>query len=57
MLVVGAFNSVSDPVGELARFEEDLLLPDLEIVTGRVERLRESVKKNRAPTATPNWLS
>ena len=26
-------------------FEEDLLLADLQIVTGRVERLRESTKK------------
>src|SRR6185369_10242876 len=32
---------------DLAGFREDLLLADLEIVTGRVERLRESVKKPR----------
>lgn len=32
---------------ELQSFQEDLLLADLEIVTGRVERLRESVKKPR----------
>ena len=33
------------PLSDLATFREDLLLADLEIVTGRVERLRESLKK------------
>ncbi len=46
VLVVAGFAD-SDPIAELERFEEDLLLADLEIVTGRVERLRESVKKPR----------
>lgn len=47
IFVVGAFDSASDPFGDVAKFEEDLLLADLEIVTGRVERLRESTKKPR----------
>ncbi len=44
VIVVGAFagaNSAQD----VQSFEEDLLLADLEIVSGRVEKLRESVKK------------
>ncbi len=46
VLVVPAYEGC-DPARDLASFEEDLLLADLEIVTGRVERLRESVKKPR----------
>lgn len=46
VLVVPAFEGC-DPVRDLSSFEEDLLLADLEIVSGRVERLRESVKKPR----------
>jgi ribosome-binding ATPase YchF (GTP1/OBG family) len=46
VLVVAAFGG-SDPLTDLTSFREDLLLADLEIVTGRVERLRESVKKPR----------
>ena len=44
VLVVAAFGG-ADPLVDLATFREDLLLADLEIVTGRVERLRESLKK------------
>ena len=44
--VVGAFQ-IDDPFSRLASFDEDLLLADLEIVTRRVEKLRESVKKPR----------
>ncbi len=47
VLVVGAYERGRDPLADLATFEEDLLLADLEIVSGRVERLRESVKKGR----------
>ena len=36
-----------DPLADLTRFDEDLLLADMEIVSGRIERLRESVKKPR----------
>ena len=46
VLVVAAFGG-SDPMTDLTSFREDLLLADLEIVSGRVERLRESVKKPR----------
>jgi len=46
VLVVAGFGG-SDPLVDLTSFREDLLLADLEIVTGRVERLRESVKKPR----------
>lgn len=50
VLVVGAFAG-SDPWADLQNFEDDLLIADLDIVSGRVGRLRESVKKpkpNRA---------
>ncbi len=47
MLVVGAFERSSDALADVASFDEDFLLADLEIVSGRVERLRESVKKGR----------
>jgi ribosome-binding ATPase YchF (GTP1/OBG family) len=46
VLVVAGFDG-SNWKADLAGFREDLLLADLEIVTGRVERLRESVKKPR----------
>jgi len=46
LLVVAGFGG-AHPLAELAAFDEDLLLADLEIVSGRVERLRESVKKFR----------
>ncbi|MCA9248152.1 MAG: DUF933 domain-containing protein [Planctomycetales bacterium] len=46
VIVVGAYDG-ADPVADLQRFEDDLLLADLDIVSGRVERLRESVKKPR----------
>jgi len=46
VIVVAAFDR-SNPESDLETFEEDLLLADLDIVSGRVERLRESVKKPR----------
>jgi len=46
VMVVSSYDS-NDPAADLGRFAEDLILADLEIVTGRVERLRESVKKPR----------
>ncbi|HQU41266.1 MAG: hypothetical protein B7Z73_03220 [Planctomycetia bacterium 21-64-5] len=46
VLVVAAFGG-SGPLTDLASFREDLLLADMEIVSGRVGRLRESVKKPR----------
>ena len=47
VLVVGAFERGSKPLADVASFDEDFLLADLEIVSGRVERLRESTKKPR----------
>lgn len=46
VIVVAAFGG-NDPIADLHNFEDDLLIADLEIVTGRVERLREAVKKPR----------
>ncbi len=47
LVVVVAGYDHPNPVADLAGFEEDLLLADLEIVAGRVERLHESRKKPR----------
>ncbi len=47
VLVVGAFERDCKPLADVASFDEDFLLADLEIVSGRVERLRESTKKPR----------
>jgi len=44
ILVVGAFGG-NDPLAELSHFDEDFLLADLEIVTGRMERIKGSFKK------------
>jgi ribosome-binding ATPase len=46
LLTVAAFGG-ADPRVDLQTFEEDLLLADLDIVAGRVQRLEESVKKPR----------
>lgn len=46
VLVVAGFAG-ADPEKERRSFAEDLLLADLEIVTGRVEKLRDSTKKPR----------
>jgi len=45
ILVTPGYERDSDPVADAARFAEDLVLADLQIVSGRVERLRESSKK------------
>jgi ribosome-binding ATPase YchF (GTP1/OBG family) len=45
-MVVPVF-AEADPKGELSSFAEDLLLADMEIVTRRIEKLRESTKKRR----------
>ena len=44
VFVVPAFSDV-DPKKDLDSFDEDLLLADLEIVTGRISRLEENLKK------------
>jgi len=46
LLTVAAFGG-ADPIVDLRTFEEDLLLADLDIVSGRVHRLEESAKKPR----------
>ena len=46
MQVVGAFDG-SDFQSDLLGFEEDLILTDLEIVSNRVERLKDSLRKPR----------
>ncbi len=46
VLVVAAFGGAS-AAADLARFQEDLLLADMEIVSGRIDRLKENVKKPR----------
>ena len=47
LVVVVAAYAGTDPVADLANFEDDLLISDLDIVAGRVTRLREQVKKPR----------
>lgn len=46
VLVAAAFRT-TDPQDERRSFEEDLLLTDLEIVSNRMERLREALRKPR----------
>ncbi|MCO6459221.1 MAG: redox-regulated ATPase YchF [Pirellulaceae bacterium] len=46
VVVVAAFGG-NDPAVDLTGLDDDLLLADLDIVSGRIERLRESVKKPR----------
>jgi len=50
VLVVGAYAG-SDADDERRRFAEDLLLADMELVAGRIDRLRESLKKPRPSRA------
>lgn len=47
LVVVLAAYGDSDPLSDLSNFDDDLLIADLDIVAGRVERLREQVKKPR----------
>ena len=44
ILVVSGFGG-ADPIADLKTFQEDLLLADLQIVTNRVERLQEGLRK------------
>ncbi len=46
VIVVSAYSG-ANAADDLQSFEEDLLIADLDIVSGRVEKLRESVKKPR----------
>src|SRR5574340_459261 len=47
LVVVVAGFAGSDPMAELTRFDEDLLLADMDVLSGRIHRLRESLKKPR----------
>ncbi|HEY1598336.1 MAG TPA: DUF933 domain-containing protein [Pirellulales bacterium] len=47
IMLVAAFDRAASAQQDLNRFQEDLLLADMEIVSGRVDRLRDSVKKPR----------
>ena len=47
LIVVVDAHSGSDPLADLSNFDDDLLIADLDILTGRVERLREQVRKPR----------
>jgi ribosome-binding ATPase YchF (GTP1/OBG family) len=46
VVVVSSFGG-ADAAKDLQNFDDDLLIADLDIVSGRVERLRDSVKKPR----------
>ena len=41
MLVVAAYDR-SDPTADLRSFDEDLVLADMEIISGRVKRVQDS---------------
>lgn len=47
LVVVAAAHGGSDAIADVIRFDEDLLIADLDIVSGRIERLQEQVKKPR----------
>jgi ribosome-binding ATPase len=44
VFVVAAFGN-TDPLADLRSFDEDLLLADMEILSGRIHRVQESLKK------------
>ena len=46
IVVLAAFGG-DDPAKDLSSFQEDLALADLEIITNRIERLEDSIKKPR----------
>ena len=47
LVVVAADFGTNNAATDLSNFEDDLLIADLDIVSGRVERLKEQVKKPR----------
>lgn len=47
LVVVVAAHGGADALADLHRFEEDLLIADLDIVSGRIERLRDQITKPR----------
>ena len=44
VLVVAGFDA-SDPIADMRSFDEDCMLADMEILTSRIERIEESLKK------------
>ena len=52
VFVVAAF-SAADPAADLRSFDEDLVLADMEIVTNRLQRVEDSLKK---PLPRPEHL-
>lgn len=46
VVVVAAFDG-ADPIADLTNFEDDLLIADLDIVSGRIERLHDQIKRPR----------
>jgi ribosome-binding ATPase YchF (GTP1/OBG family) len=46
LVVLNGFNE-ADPAGQLRRFREELMFADLEIVSNRVDKLRENLRKPR----------
>lgn len=46
VMVVAAYGGV-DAAADLQRFDEDLLIADLDIIAGRVERLRDQIRRPR----------
>jgi ribosome-binding ATPase len=47
VMVVAAFGG-GDPAADLRNFDDDLLIADLDILSGRVERLKDQLRKPRA---------
>jgi len=47
VMVVAAFGN-NDPAADLRNFDDDLLIADLDILDGRVERLKDQLRKPRA---------
>src|SRR5881396_581729 len=47
VMVVAGFGA-SDPAADLRNFDDDLLIADLDILSGRVERLKDQLRKPRA---------
>jgi ribosome-binding ATPase YchF (GTP1/OBG family) len=45
VLVAAAFDRHDDPLADIRAFEEDLLLADMEVITGRLKRIEEAMKK------------
>jgi ribosome-binding ATPase YchF (GTP1/OBG family) len=47
LMVVASFGN-NDPAADLRNFDDDLLIADLDILNGRVERLKDQLRKPRA---------